>query len=80
MKLEGIALYVEKTLIIGVGDIVKHCDIGGAYGLNALIDIPKETVESGDFDVSWNTNTGGFGKRKEEYDFVYQGHEQKYRK
>ncbi len=80
MKLEGISLYVEKTLIIGVGDIVKNCDIGGASGLDALISIPKETVESEDYEVSGNDIKVGFHRPKREYAFVYRGYDRKYRK
>ena len=71
MKLESISLFVEKTLIIGVGDIVKNCDIGGASELDALINIPKETIESEDYEVSGNTIAVGYHKPKKEYDFVY---------
>jgi len=75
MKLEGISLYVERTLIIGVGDVVKNCDIGGAHGLDSLISIPKETAESGDYDVSGNTIAVGDHRPRKDYNFVYRNYQ-----
>ena len=71
MKLDSISLYVAKSLIIGIGDEVTNCGIGGSPGLDAVVWVPKETVDSGNYKIDGNTISITADER--DYQFVYRG-------
>lgn len=71
MKLDSISLYIEKTLVVGIGDKITNCRIGGGKGLNVLVSIPKETVDSGNYKVEFSkVNQDAV---KSEFQFIYVG-------